>query len=362
MNLKRIIREEINDMKWINDVEADELAASPYISFRTDDEMRHIVKHFVDDIDNIDEDLLFNLATDQGYRWSEKHQGWWHSSERVNPKSIREEMDQSLQWIKDIKSNKDIAEELFNQTVITKDKGIVKFPFMTSNIHPKKYYFDISIKRKYGKGKDSDDIWERYKVLVNDRLKELRPKNLKESNSMEWINDINPIPEIKIGTCFVDEMSGGLKGGKWIIKSIRENPSMTIIEVVNSKGKSVTLNKKYFEEDLINGRYKGCTESIKESNDMAWVDESMPTLKDAFYNRFFKVGDIVTLSGRLVDENHEEGVSTDNFKVKIEKLGSFITSSDFTPLQREYWGHLGYSDKPLRFCEEDGDLSVVSIE
>ena len=182
------------------------------------------------------------------------------------------------------------------------------------------------------------------------------------NNDLQWIRDINPIPEIKIGTCIVDEMSGGLKGEKWVIKSIREKPSMTIIEVVNSKGKSVTLNKNYFEEDLMNGRYKGCGKSIKESNDMAWVDESMPTLNDALYNRLLKVGDIVTLSGWLVDLDHTLGIKTDNFKVKIEKLGGLINSSDFTPLQKEYWGHLGYDDEPLRFAKEDGNMSVVSIE
>ena len=197
MNLRKIIREEINnDLQWIKDVEADELILSPNISFRDDDEMRKIIKDVFDyDDEEIDEDLLFNLATEQGYRWSEKHQGWWHLSERVNPKSM------------------------------------------------------------------------------------------KESNDLQWIKDINPIPEIKIGTCIVDEMSGGLKGEKWVIKSIREKPSIdlqwikdtkseTIIEVVNSKGKSVTLNKKYFEEDLINGRYKGCGKSMKESNDLQWIKDT----------------------------------------------------------------------------------------
>ncbi len=308
-------------------------------------------------------------------------------------KIIREEVNNEFQWVKDIKSNKDIAEELFNQTVITKDK--VKFPFMTSNIHSKKYYFDPSIKKKYGKDVDSDDIWERYKVLVNNRLKEITGKDIKESNDLDWIKDIkpslndafekatlklgdvltlsgkladcdarktievndfkikitrlrkkinnshfiplqkkywehleydgegdtrfytsdgkmqiedhhnelmesnelqwikdiNPIPEIKIGTCFVDEMSGGIGGEKWIIKSIREKPSMTIIEVVNSKGKSVTLNKKYFEEDLLYGRYKGCIKSIKESDDLQWIRDINPKVDeetiDILYNKPF---------------------------------------------------------------------------
>jgi hypothetical protein len=97
-----------------------------------------------------------------------------------------------LQWISDIKSNKDIAEELFNQTVITKDKGIVKLPFTWTRQSPKKPYFDLSIRKKYGEDKDSDDIWKRYKILVNNRLKELTGKGIKESNDMEWIKDVKP--------------------------------------------------------------------------------------------------------------------------------------------------------------------------
>ena len=106
------------------------------------------------------------------------------------------------------------------------------------------------------------------------------------------------------------------------------------------------------------------------NNDMSWVDESMPTLNDALYNRLLKVGDIVTLSGWLVDLDHTLGIKADNLKVKIEELGEAglskagngISSSYFTPLQKEYWGHLGYIDEPLRFAKEDGNLLVVSIE
>lgn len=364
MNLKRIIREEINDFSdsFYLIVSADErfiYRRSPMGG------MKWVTVDNLTPKEIVNSDFLTYKAAEGFIGRMEKGIAKVVSMDFILRKRddnfpMMESND--MEWINDIKSNKDIAEELLNQTVITKDKGIVKLPFTWTRQSPKKPYFDLSIKKKYGKDKDSDDIWERYKVLVNNRLKEITGKGIKESNDMEWINDINPIPEIKIGTCFVDEMSGVLKGGKWVIKSIREKPSVTIIEVVNSKGKSVTLNKKYFEEDLINGRYKGCTESIKESNDMEWVDESMPTLNDALYNRLLKVGDIVTLSGWLVNLDHTSGIKADNLKVKIEKLGSLIDSSDFTPLQKEYWGHLGYMDEPLRFAEEDGDLSVVSIE
>ena len=259
MNLRKIIREEINnDLQWIKDVEADELTLSPNISFRDDGEMRDIVKNFVDDTDDIDEDLLFNLATEQGYRWSEKHQGWWHLSERVNPKSI------------------------------------------------------------------------------------------KESNDLQWIKDINPIPEIKIGTCIVDEMSGGLKGEKWVIKSIREKPSIdlqwikdtkseTIIEVVNSKGKSVTINKRYFEEDLINGRYKGCGKSMKESNDLQWIKD---TKSDE------------DIAQEIVDET----------KIVKDENGNFRIESDFDsyPIEDFYYDYSTYFIDYLKSDYGIEDLNHVS--
>ena len=115
---------------------------------------------------------------------------------------IREELDSGLQWIKDVKSNKDIAEELFSQTVITKYEGIVKLPFSWAHNQPKKPYFDLSIKKKYGKDIDSDDIWERYKLLVNNRLNELRPKKLKESDDFDWIKDVDPGIKLEPNTIY----------------------------------------------------------------------------------------------------------------------------------------------------------------
>ncbi len=119
---------------------------------------------------------------------------------------IREELDSGLQWIKDVKSNKDIAEELFSQTVITPEEGLVKVPFSWSLQQQKKTYFKLMIIKKYGNGigedKNSDDIWERYKLLVNNRLNELRPKKLKESNELDWIKDVDPGIELEPNTIY----------------------------------------------------------------------------------------------------------------------------------------------------------------
>ena len=283
---------------------------------------------------------------------------------------IREELDSGLQWIKDVKSNKDIAEELFSQTVITKDKGIVKLPFSWSRHQPKKPYFDLSIRKKYGEDKDSDDIWERYKVLVNNRLKEITGKgikesndlqwikdvkptlndafeqgtlkkgdvltlsgeladcdaittkevndfkikitklkkkinnsyfiplqkkywehleyegkgdtrfygsdgkmtiedhhnNLNESNDLQWIRDIKPIPELKVGTCFIDVMDSTQT--EWIIIDFKMTPGGTPIVVIKNKKNNTDIRYKhegYFEEDLLSHRYKPCSNKLMES-------------------------------------------------------------------------------------------------
>lgn len=156
-------------------------------------------------------------------------------------------------------------------------------------------------------------------------------------NDLQWIKDINPIPEIKIGTCIVDEMAGGIEGEKWVIKSIRENPSWTIIEVVNSKGKSVTLNKKYFEEHLLYGRYKGCGKSMKESNDFQWIKD---TESDE------------DIAQEIVDET----------EIVKDANGNFRIESDFDsyPIEDFYYDYATYFIDYLKSNYGIEDLNRVS--
>ena len=210
MNLRKIIREEINnDLQWIKDVEADELILSPNISFRDDDEMRKIIKDVFDyDDEEIDEDLLFNLATEQGYRWSEKHQGWWHLSERVNPKSMKESND--LQWIKDTKSDEDIAQEIVDETKIVKDEnGNFRIESHFDSYPIEDFYYDYStyfidyLKSDYG----IEDlnrvsrIWKRYKKGMGIKITKEYPIN--ESNDFSWVDEI-PIYDFHNGEYYID--------------------------------------------------------------------------------------------------------------------------------------------------------------
>lgn len=202
---------ESEDLDWIKDIEADELTASPYISFRDDEEMCHIVKNFVDDVDDIDEDLLFNLATNLGYRWSNKHQGWWHSDEMVDPKSIKESND--LQWINDVKSDEDIAQEIIDKTEIEKDTDgniRIESDFVSHTIEGEDFYYDSAtyfiehLENYYGIEdlKHVSRIWKRYKKGVATKIdKELGSVN--ESNDFSWVDEI-PQYDFHNGYYYID--------------------------------------------------------------------------------------------------------------------------------------------------------------
>ena len=206
---------------------------------------------------------------------------------------IREEINNDMEWINDIKSNKDIAEELFNQTIITKDKGIVKLPFTWTRQSPKKPYFDLSIRKKYGEDKDSDDIWERYKVLVNNRLKELTGKGIKESNDMEWIKNIQSNQDI--AQEIADETK--IKNKRLYapfpyFSSLPPYPnSLSPFSLLSSFTKYCKEQYGLSEDDIndVWKRYKklvkGKVNNINESDDLDWIKNIEPPSYDSLVGK-----------------------------------------------------------------------------
>ena len=91
----------------------------------------------------------------------------------------------------------------------------------------------------------------------------LRPtdcgNSINESNDLQWIKDVKPIPELKIGTCFIDVMDSTKT--EWIIIDFKITPGGTHIVVIKNKKNNVDIrhmHEEYFEQDLLNGRYKPC--------------------------------------------------------------------------------------------------------
>ena len=104
---------------------------------------------------------------------------------------IREELD-GLEWIKDIKSNQDISQEIADKTKIKNGKLYPPFlppsfnPLLTSTTAPLSFSSPTPLFRNYGKEQyglndvDVNDVWERYKKLIKNKV-----NNINESIELE---------------------------------------------------------------------------------------------------------------------------------------------------------------------------------
>lgn len=99
-------------------------------------------------------------------------------------------------------------------------------------------------------------------------------------DSLDWIKDIKPIPELKLGTCFIDVMDSDKT--EWIIIDFKMTPGGTHIVVIKDKKNNTDIRYKhegYFEEDLLSGRYKPCSNEKRlreEIDDFDWVKGQDP--------------------------------------------------------------------------------------
>lgn len=110
----------------------------------------------------------------------------------------------------------------------------------------------------------------------------------------------------------------------------------------------------------------------EELNDLQWIEDTTPTLSEVWSFGLIKKGDVLTLSGYLLGNDHvldDTGIYVDDFKIEIDKVGNKDTpsaSSYFIPLQEKYWDYLGFSKtrnpnrKSLSFSRKDGDMLVMN--
>ncbi len=84
-------------------------------------------------------------------------------------------------------------------------------------------------------------------------------------DSLDWIKDIKPIPELKVGTCFIDVMDSSKT--EWIIIDFKVTLGGTPIVVIKNKKSNTDIRHKhegYFEEDLLSHRYKPCSNEVTQ--------------------------------------------------------------------------------------------------
>lgn len=124
---------------------------------------------------------------------------------------IREEINESddMQWMQDVKSNQDIAQEIANETEIKNNRIYSPFspspssPFLlplTSPFPSLAPLFFTYCKEQYGLSEDDiDDVWNRYKNIIKVLNSNINRFRLKESD-LDWVDEEE---FIKVGNCFL---------------------------------------------------------------------------------------------------------------------------------------------------------------
>ena len=107
-----------------------------------------------------------------------------------------------------------------------------------------------------------------------------------------------------------------------------------------------------------NRMYLDCNK-LNESDDLKWIQDIKPSLSDIFNNGLINVGDIITLSGKLFDDDGRRPIEVQDFKIKIDTVGESLNSSYFTPLQEKYREFLGDDGDYVRFWKTDAEMKVV---
>jgi len=108
-----------------------------------------------------------------------------------------------------------------------------------------------------------------YRMIDEDRVQIVHDKLNESEKDLDWIKNINPIPLLEVGSCFVDVMDPTQR--KWVITDFKMTPAGTRLVVVKNNDKTFVddlspfnsddikyIHEEYFEQDLFSGRYKPC--------------------------------------------------------------------------------------------------------
>ena len=180
----------------------------------------------------------------------------------------------------------------------------------------------IPLQKKYWEHLEYDGKGDTRFYTSDGKMKiEDHHNELMESNDLQWIKDIKPIPELKVGTCFIDVMDSTQT--EWIIIDFKMTLGGTPIVVVKNKKNNTDIrhiHKGYFEEDLLSHRYKPCSNKLMESNELDWIKDIEPRLP-------LKIGTCLTFKQYEEEEDwveDEYGNMVDHGKMDWYIIGEFI--------------------------------------
>ena len=106
---KTINESKKDSLDWIRDVVPDELSISPDVFFRSDDEMYYTLDQLGYVVEDMDLSTMYELAINEGYRWSDKHNGWYHRDEVVDLDNLNESEEDGFGWVRDLEIESDLT-------------------------------------------------------------------------------------------------------------------------------------------------------------------------------------------------------------------------------------------------------------
>ena len=265
MNIKRIIREEVDDFDWIKDVSSD------FMSFlKRHPSENGIYKIWIEGISIEDQLTMMDKLYDHGFQWrgghgrydtsfvnipilyletdtmeiqwdrGEDNRDTFEDREYETPKTqiptddffkvlgmsvnnINES--DELDWIKDVKTNQNIAQEIADETKIKNNRlyhpsylllPLPPFLFLP-NFSPT--FFTKYCKVEYGLTKgDIEDVWKRYKDIIKDKV-----NNLNESDEWDFVRDVEAKLVVGAHLCFNDKDKFDSVGMSEVTKISKDN-------------------------------------------------------------------------------------------------------------------------------------------
>jgi len=231
MNIRRIIREEMDDLQWIKDIDPNEELYEPWV-IRAIELMEDTPYYFDENIKrqlgllkrhtrskNIIEDAIMVIfkrillrrigeyasfpGSYEDFKKEDKKflEGYELLKKSIQPKIYNrmlknlKEQDE-LEWIKDVQSNQDIAQEIADKSEIKDNKLSHPFspfpsPFLLLSLSSYPFFsFKKYCKEQYGLiEEDLQDVWNRYKDIITDKIN--KHNNLNESSELDWIKNVN---------------------------------------------------------------------------------------------------------------------------------------------------------------------------
>ncbi len=222
MNIKRIIKEEIDGLEWIKNVKsnqdiAQEIADNteiknerlyipfsypPAPSFFSLFSLRPTSLSFFPFPSSLSFSFTKYCKEQYGLTKKEIQDIWKRYKDIIIDKindhhNINESDDmEGLEWIQDIKSNQDIAQDIADKTKIKNNRIYSpylpsSFPFPSLFLPRPSFYFSSFIyycEKQYGLNDDENiDIWERYKDIIIDKINDHHNINESEDKNIKRI-------------------------------------------------------------------------------------------------------------------------------------------------------------------------------